>query len=60
MFWHAFDMFGDAHCIRELAADPERSRRMGRAARELFERDYTLQACATRYAHVLEQAVANS
>jgi glycosyltransferase involved in cell wall biosynthesis len=50
------DAEGLARCIRELAADPERSRRMGQAARELFERDYTLQACARQYAMVLERA----
>ena len=50
------DAEGLARCIRELANDPERTRRMGQAARELFERDYTLQACARQYALVLDRA----
>ena len=50
------DAEGLARVIRELAADPERSRRMGQAARDLFERDYTLQACARKYAVVLDEA----
>ncbi|MAB83035.1 MAG: hypothetical protein CMJ24_06310 [Phycisphaerae bacterium] len=53
------DADGLVRAVRELAADPEKVRSMGRAARELFERDYTLQACARQYAKVLDKAQRN-
>lgn len=54
------DADGLVRAVRELAADPEMVQRMGKAARELFERDYTLQACAKQYAMVLDLAQRNA
>lgn len=42
--------------IRELMADPARASRMGERARRLFERAFTMERCAERYASVLELA----
>ena len=45
-----------AAAIRTLAADPARCAEAGRRARDLLERDYTVQACGGRYLEVLEDA----
>jgi len=42
--------------IRAMMADPARCDRMGERARRLFERAFTKERCAERYAGVLEQA----
>jgi glycosyltransferase involved in cell wall biosynthesis len=42
--------------IRSMMADPARSDRMGERARRLFERAFTMERCAERYAGVLELA----
>ncbi|MEM1183887.1 MAG: glycosyltransferase family 4 protein [Planctomycetota bacterium] len=51
---------GDAdrmeHNIRTLIKEPVRCDRMGVRARRLFERAFTKESCAARYAGVLEQA----
>ncbi|MEM7755841.1 MAG: glycosyltransferase family 4 protein [Planctomycetota bacterium] len=44
------------HNIRTLIDDPQRCDRMGERARRLFERAFTKERCAERYASVLEQA----
>ena len=42
--------------IREMMRDPARCDRMGHRARRLFERAFTKETCAERYAGVLEMA----
>ncbi len=50
------DARGLADRIRELIADPARAERMGARARQVFERGYTRQICAAKYAEVLRLA----
>ena len=51
---------GDAEGLRdkiqELMRDPDRTNRLGKNARTLFERDYTRQACSAQYASVIRSA----
>lgn len=47
---------GLARIIREMMAAPDRCAEMGRNARALFERKYTVEASAKRYKDVLELA----
>ena len=51
------DPDGLVKAIRAMMNDSEEAARMGKAARDLFNRDYTLQSSASRYADVLEMAV---
>lgn len=50
------DAEGLAAKLRELIRDPERARRYGENARSTFERGYTRQICAAKYADVLRLA----
>lgn len=50
------DAAGLAAGIRSLIADPGMTRRKGRNARALFERDFTLEAAGEKYAKVLLEA----
>ncbi len=50
------DAEGLANRIRELMADPARCKVLGENARQLLERDYTIEAATERYAHVLSMA----
>lgn len=50
------DAEGLARQIRELIADPIRTSRLGVHARTTFERGYTRQICAAKYAEVLRLA----
>lgn len=50
------DAEGLARGIRSMAEDADGTARMGEAARDLFQREYTLQACAGKYASVLREA----
>jgi glycosyltransferase involved in cell wall biosynthesis len=45
-----------ADCVRMMITHTDETKRRGSAARELFERDYTLQSCASKYAAVLREA----
>ena len=51
------DPDGLVKAIRAMMNDSEEAMRMGKSARDLFNRDYTLQSSASRYADVLEMAV---
>lgn len=53
------DADGLAAKITELIADPERARTLGRNARTTFEKAYTRQICAAKYAEVLRLADPN-
>ncbi|MHC4711279.1 MAG: glycosyltransferase family 4 protein [Planctomycetota bacterium] len=50
------DAEGLADRIRKMMRDPRGCKRMGRRARELFEREYTRDASAAKYKKVLRQA----
>lgn len=50
------DAEGLANGIRELMENPARAEEMGRRARELFEREYTRDASAEKYASVFKLA----
>ena len=50
------DASGLAECIRDMMRNHEETKAMGTAARALFERDYTLEACADKYAQILKLA----
>ena len=50
------DASGLAECIRNMMRNTEESQAMGVAARKLFERDYTLESCAEKYATILKRA----
>lgn len=45
-----------ADCVRMMITHTDETKRRGSAARTLFERDYTLQSCAMKYADVLRKA----
>lgn len=49
-----------AHLIGELAGDPERRQRMGKAARAFVAREHTLEAAARGYADFLGDLVSGS
>ena len=56
-FWHELgDVDGVAASIRALIDDPGLGKELGRNARELFEREYTLAASGRRYSEVLMMA----
>jgi glycosyltransferase involved in cell wall biosynthesis len=50
------DAEGVAACVRRMIAEPEEQRELGRNARALFERQFTIQASGARYAEVLRMA----
>ena len=50
------DAAGLADCIRDMMHDHQQVEEMGQAARTLFERDYTLESCADKYAKILKMA----
>ncbi len=50
------DAAGLADRIRKMIDDPDECARLGRRARELFEREYTQDASAAKYEKVLRQA----
>lgn len=54
------DGVGLAQAILALARDPERCAASGRRARELMEREYTVTACAARYAEILDACAMES
>lgn len=55
--WSALgDSQGLADKLRDLIHDKEKSRSMGQRAREVFERGYTRQVCASKYAEVFRLA----
>lgn len=54
-YWNALgDAEGLAETIRKMMKDPEGCRQMGKKARELFEREYTRDASAEKYATVFK------
>ncbi|HET8778135.1 MAG TPA: glycosyltransferase [Candidatus Limnocylindria bacterium] len=53
----ADDAHGFAAAIRLLLDDPVSARRIGRAGRELVQRDYTWEACAERYDRLYHELV---
>jgi glycosyltransferase involved in cell wall biosynthesis len=56
-YWHGLgDAEGLADRIRKMIRDPDGCDRMGRRARELFEREYTRDASAAKYDTVLRLA----
>jgi glycosyltransferase involved in cell wall biosynthesis len=50
------DPDGLVKAIRNMMQDPHGTSRMGKAARDLFNRDYTLQSSASKYSTVLSKA----
>lgn len=50
------DGAGLAEGIRGMMGDPQVCARQGEKARQLFERNYTIDACVAQYAHVLRMA----
>jgi glycosyltransferase involved in cell wall biosynthesis len=51
----AEDPAGIEEALQALHSDPEARRAMGRRARELFERDFALEAILERYADYIER-----
>jgi glycosyltransferase involved in cell wall biosynthesis len=45
-----------ARWVREVLADPDRARALGKASRALAEREFALTACADRFEHILAGA----
>ncbi len=56
MWFKVGNAIGLANGIREMIADPGMTKRKGRNARALFEREFTLEAAGEKYAKVLLEA----